>query len=148
MVIRSTWIAILVGGLVAAFIDIGAASLINSVNPMIILRAIAGGLLGPSSQQLGMPAAVLGFALQEAMGVIIAAIFVLASLRLTWMRRSWVAAGVAYGVVIFFVMNYVVVPLSAYHRFPSMRLKLLADLIAMVLFGMIISAAATKIVER
>jgi hypothetical protein len=45
-------------------------------------------------------------------------------------------------------MNYVVVPLSAYHRFPSMRLKLLADLIAMVLFGLIISAAATKIVER
>lgn len=46
-------LAILVGGLVAGTLDIGAASLINMIDPRVILRFIAGGLLGKAALQGG-----------------------------------------------------------------------------------------------
>lgn len=144
MVNRSLVNAILLGGLIAAFVDVGAASVIYGARPDIILRAIAGGVLGPGSQDVGTSATVLGFVLQELMGIIIAAIFVVASLKLTWMRRRWTLSGVAYGVVVFGVMNFVVVPLSALHRFPKMQPKLAFDFLAMLLFGLIIAWFAKR----
>lgn len=42
--------AILVAGLAAGTIDIGAAALINLANPILILHFIAGGLLGRPSK--------------------------------------------------------------------------------------------------
>ena len=42
-----------------------------------------------------------------------AALFVLASLALRFLGRRWMTAGAVYGVAIFFVMNYAVLPLSA-----------------------------------
>jgi len=46
---RALLIAILWGGFVAGTIDIGAAALINRLSPVIILHAIASGLLGKAS---------------------------------------------------------------------------------------------------
>ncbi len=43
---------------------------------------------------------------------IIAAIYVIASRALPVLRRRWVICGIAYGVVAYFVMTFVVVPLS------------------------------------
>ena len=43
---KSIAVAILVGGLVAGTIDIGAAALISAMSPVRILKVVAGGLLG------------------------------------------------------------------------------------------------------
>jgi uncharacterized membrane protein YagU involved in acid resistance len=139
--------AILSGGLIASTIDIGAASLINWINPVIILHAIASGLLGKQSFQDGPWAAFLGLILQWGMGLLIAAIYVTAARRLAWMTRSWVKAGFAYGLMIYVVMNYIVVPLSAARPGWNFAIKVrlpqnAEDVVAMVVFGLIIAFAA------
>ncbi|HWU74888.1 MAG TPA: hypothetical protein VN043_00150 [Rhodanobacter sp.] len=135
----SSLAAILYGGLLAGSIDVGAASLINGISPMIILRAIASGLLGRAAFHGGVPIAMLGLVLQWAMSLLIAAIFVGAARRLGWMHGRWIAAGLAYGVVVFVVMEYVVVPLSAAMKPHFTMLSLLENVAAMCLFGLIVS---------
>jgi len=54
------WVAILCGGLVAGSLDVLAAALINGFDPLIILRAIASGLLGRAALQGGLPVAAPG----------------------------------------------------------------------------------------
>ena len=137
--------AILWGGLVAATLDIGAAVLISGRSFGFILQFIASGLLGKAAFEGGAAAVALGFALQELMGLIIAAIYVIASLKLSWLRRSWALWGVAYGAGIFAVMNYVVVPLSAVGRFPTFSAEsFVKNLVAMLLFGLIIAWFARR----
>jgi uncharacterized membrane protein YagU involved in acid resistance len=133
-------LAILLGGLVAGTIDIGAAALINIASPILILHFIAGGLLGKAALAGGTSAALLGLVLQWAMSLIIAALYVAAARWLPILRRRWIAGGLAYGIVIFFVMNYVVVPLSAWAKWPRFTAETFAaNVLAMLLFGLIIS---------
>ena len=138
-------LAILVGGLVAGTLDIGAAALINLIDPRVILRFIAGGVLGKAALQGGAAVAWLGLFLQWGMSLVIAAIFVLAALRLRWLTVRPVLAGLAYGVVVFVVMNYVVVPLSAWHRINHFTPASLAwNLLAMLVYGLIIAVCARR----
>ena len=135
--------AIAAGGLIAGTVDIGSACVINGLSPEVILRAIASGLLGAASFRDGVPAALAGLGLQWLMSLLIAAVFVAAARRLAWMRRSWIAAGAAYGVVVYLVMNFVVVPLSAAPFHPRFTpAKVVENLLAMVLFGLIVAGAA------
>ena len=138
---RSWLTPILLGGFIAGTIDIGAACLFNRVGVIIILQAIAGGILGRQSFRDGLPAAALGLALQWLMSILIAAIFVLASRwLLPWLNRHWLAAGLAYGVVVFLVMNFVVLPLSDLGRAPRFTASTFAEnLLAMLLFGGIVA---------
>lgn len=132
--------AILCGGLVAGTLDIGSASLINWLNPIVILHAIASGILGSASFLYGWHAALLGLILQWAMSLLIATIYVSAASRISWLKRQWVPAGVAYGIIIFVVMNYVIVPLSAAPFKPHFIIsKIIENLLAMILFGLIIA---------
>jgi hypothetical protein len=137
--------AILAGGFIAGTIDIFAASLISRFDPLLILRFVAGGVLGPAALQGGISASVLGLILQWAMSLLIAAIFVLAALRLRWLTTLPIVAGLAYGVVIYFVMNYVVVPLSAWHHVPAFKpVSFLENLAAMLVFGLIVAFCARR----
>ncbi|CAM5227260.1 hypothetical protein [Rhodanobacter lindaniclasticus] len=142
---RSAAAAIAWGGLVAGTIDIGAASLINGINPLVILRAIASGLLGRAAFAGGLPVSLLGLLLQWAMSLLIAAIFVLAARRMAWMRRRWVAAGLAYGAVVFVVMEFVVVPLSAAANPRFTAVSLVQNVLAMLLYGLIIAFFARRL---
>ena len=141
--------AILTGGLVAGTIDIGAAALINHLSPVVILHAIASGVLGKASFVGGASAAWLGLGLQWAMSLLIAAIFVVAAARTSWLRIRWPLAGLAYGVAIYVVMNYVVVPLSAASlRAPAAPLPIVLNLLAMLLFGLIVAFFARTVAAR
>ncbi len=136
--------ALLWGGLVAGTLDIGSASLINWISPVLILRSIASGLLGPASFHDGVSSAVLGLFLQWIMSILIAAIFVGVALRIRMLLRHWILAGLLYGGVVFVVMNYIVVPLSRAPFGPSdfTTGKIVENLLAMLLFGWIIAASA------
>jgi uncharacterized membrane protein YagU involved in acid resistance len=92
-----------------------------------------------------LPVSLLGLVLQWAMSLLIAAIFVLAAQRLAWMCRRWVAAGLAYGVVVFVVMEYVVVPLSAANNPHFTPVSLLENVLAMLLYGLIIAFFARRV---
>jgi hypothetical protein len=133
-------LAILLGGFVAGTIDIGAAALINIANPILILHFIAGGVRGQPALAGGTSIVLLGLALQWAMSLIIAALYVGAVRWLPILRRLWIVGGLAYGIVIFLVMNYVVVPLSAWAKWPRFTAETFAaNVLAMLLFGLIIS---------
>jgi hypothetical protein len=110
--------AILWGGILAGILDLSAAMVqyaLRGVSPVRIAQSIAAGLLGRDAFQGGAATAALGTALHFLIAFTAATVFYLASRRLPWMVRSAVPAGVAYGVAVYFFMNFVVVPLS---RFP------------------------------
>ena len=141
---RSIFFWIIVGGFIAATVDIGAAALINWLSPAIILRYIASGLVGSRALHLGTSGVVLGLLLQWLMGIIIAATFFLAALLVGRARLlssgRWVAAALAYGAVIF---HYNVMPLSAIHRVPHFTLiRGIENLLAMFLFAIIVALSA------
>jgi hypothetical protein len=138
--------AIVLAGLVAGTIDIAAASLINGRDPVFISQIIAGGLLGKAALTGGMQSAALGVALQWAMSIIIAAIFVTASSWIPALRQHWALAGVAFGVPVYFTMEYVVVPLSAWHRWPKFAVvPFCENMAAMMVFGLIVAFFASRI---
>lgn len=138
-------VPILLGGLIAGTLDIGAASLINSAKPTRILQAIASGLLGKSAFDGNWATVELGLVLQWTMSIIIASIFVVAVQWRPVLRRHWVKAGLVYGVVIFLVMNYVVLPLSAIGHPPRFRaVHFVEDILAMLLFGIVVAFFARE----
>ncbi|HEX3843188.1 MAG TPA: DUF4440 domain-containing protein [Steroidobacteraceae bacterium] len=140
--------AILVGGLVAGTVDIGAAALINQVSPVLIAHYIASGLLGRASFSLGAPAVYLGVVLQWAMSVLIAAIYWSVTARMPRLRARWWLGGLLAGAVIYLVMNFLVMPLSAapvtlHQVIAHLTLaKGAENLAAMVVFGWIIAFCA------
>ena len=142
-VVHSTAVAVVLGGAIAGVIDIGAASAINGfINPLAICKFIAGGLIGLKAARAGgMEIAALGLALQVGMGILIALIYNIGAMVLPALRRLWLPAGLAFGVGIYFVMEYAVVPLSMIGRSPALalNLSLLLNLLAMMLFGTIIA---------
>jgi uncharacterized membrane protein YagU involved in acid resistance len=143
-VIADFVVPILLGGLIAGTLDIGAACLINSTRPTRVLQAIASGLLGKSAFARDSTCE-LGLVLQWTMSIIIASIFVVAVQWKPLLQRHWVKAGLAYGVVVFFVMNYVVLPLSAIGHAPRLRIvHFMEDISAMLLFGVIIAFFARE----
>jgi hypothetical protein len=128
------------GGVIAGLIDIGSACLISHRSATYILHAIAGGLLAERSFAGGAETAFLGAVLQVVMGILIAVIFALIGIIVPILRRRWVVCGLAYGPVIFAVMNYVVMPLSAWHMVPTFSLgRMIANLVAMLLFGLVVA---------
>ena len=134
-------------GLVAGTIDIGAACTINQVGPVPILRFIASGLLGtPLAHEPWVYC--LGMVLQWLMSIIIAAIFVSAAVRIPALLRRWIAAGIAYGVVVYFVMTFVVVPLSRAKSGHVTWTSFAENLLAMIVFGLIVAYIAQRMQRK
>jgi hypothetical protein len=130
-------------GLIAGTIDIGAACTINMIGPGPILRFIASGLLGsPLPHETWVY--WLGLGLQWVMSIIIAGIFVIAADKLPVLLRRWIAAGIAYGIVVYFVMTFVVVPLSKAKAGHVTLTSFIENLLAMILFGLIVAYVARR----
>jgi len=143
-------LGIVVGGSIAGIVDIFAASAINRLGPGVILQAIASGLLGRASFQGGQLTVGLGLGLQLAMSLVIAAIYGLASTRLTVLVRRPISFGALFGVGVFIVMSFVVVPLSAavHPKHPPTLPFIVLNLAAMIVFGLIVAAAQSWAARR
>ena len=137
--------AALISGAIAGILDIGLAAGINLVSPVIVLKAIASGLLGPPAFSGGVGTITLGLLLQILMSVVIALIYVVAADRVAGFDHPW-AGGSFYGLIIFLVMNLVVVPLSAY-PYPTKITPywVLANLAAMIAFGTIVALVVRQV---
>jgi len=134
-------------GLIAGTIDIGAACTINMIGPGPILRFIASGLLGtPLPHETWVYC--LGMGLQWIMSIIIAAIFVIAATKIRTLWRRWIAAGIAYGIVVYFVMTFVVVPLSRAKSGHVTMSSFVENLLAMILFGLIVAYMAQRMAPK
>jgi hypothetical protein len=145
---RLAWLC--VGALVAGTFDIcyatGFSYLRSGVPPQRILHSVASGLLGAQAYQGGTRTAVLGLALHYVNAFLITTIFfVAAALRRALVRRP-VIVGVAYGAVVYAVMNYVIIPLSAIGVFPKPppAIWISGVLVHMFLIGVPIALAARR----
>ncbi|MGH8496781.1 MAG: DUF1440 domain-containing protein [Gammaproteobacteria bacterium] len=114
----SAWRAIVRGGLVAGVMDIAAAfvvyGLLYGISPVRILQSISSGLLGLPAYDGGPVTVVLGGLLHFSIMLVICAVYVLASRRLAFLTNRAVVSGVLYGIAVYLVMSFVVLPLSAY----------------------------------
>lgn len=137
--------AALVGGGVAGAIDIGYAIIANlaKVSPGVVLQSVASGLLGRSAFEGGTATAFLGLALHFLMTIAMAVIFILAARVSAPVRNNLIAAGLLYGCAIYFVMRWIVVPLS---RFPGdlRAIHLLELAFHAVGVGLVIALAARQ----
>ena len=143
--------AIFWGGLIAGTLDITYAivfSLLRSgTSPVRVLQSVASGVLGADSYNRGAASAALGLFFHFLIAFTAAAAYWAASRRLDLLVRAAVVCGVVYGVVIYVVMNYVVIPLSAFppRAGPRPLLALVTGLLVhMFLIGLPIALAARR----
>ncbi|HEY0947412.1 MAG TPA: hypothetical protein VGD81_19165 [Opitutaceae bacterium] len=109
--------AILWGGLLCGTLDALFAIVLwgtmRGVAPGRVLRAIAGGLLGPEAFQGGAGMTALGLALHFVIALGAAATFVSAARILPVLAKRPAISGALFGLAVYFFMNLVVLPLSA-----------------------------------
>jgi hypothetical protein len=110
--------AVVLGGLTVGALDILDAfvffGLRSGATPQRILQSIASGLIGrQAATQGGLQTAVLGAVLHFFIATMIALVYLLASRRWRVLTAKPIVCGILYGLVVYAVMNYVVVPLSA-----------------------------------
>jgi len=108
--------AVLLGTLTVGTLDALDAFIffgLRGVTPIRILQSIASGLLGRAAYHRGAQAALLGLLLHVfiAFGIVVTYV---AATRVTPVlaRRPWIF-GPLYGIAVYFVMNLLVLPLSA-----------------------------------
>jgi putative copper export protein len=108
---------VLAGGLVAGALDITYACVFWAIKAGVpaqrIFQSVAAGLLGADSFKGGRSTAILGLALHFFIATTMSLTYYLAARRLTVLARRPVPFGAAYGLLLYVIMNYVVVPLSA-----------------------------------
>ena len=107
--------AILAGGFMAATFDVFAAMLIYGVTASGVAKSIARGWFGAAAKTMEPIVDVIGLASHYGILLGAAAIFVFVSLRFPVLRqRAWIT-GPLFGICIYVVMHFVIVPLSAVH---------------------------------
>lgn len=148
----SPLLAILWGGLLCGVLDIAAAFIVYGamgVGPRSLLQGIASGLLGRSAFLYGAPTALLGFVLEFVIATGAAAVYVMAAGFFSFLtRRPWIA-GPLYGIIVYWFMQLVVLPLSRYgHPRFSLEPTLVGMAIHMVCVGPPIALAARRYADR
>lgn len=115
--------AIAIATLVAGTLDISYAivtSAMHGVAPIVIWQSVASGALGKSSYEGGLATAVLGGVFHYSIMACFALAYFLLSRRWPQLVERPFLYGPLYGIGVFVVMNYAVVPLSAightFHR--------------------------------
>lgn len=108
--------AAMYGGLIAGGLDITYAFIgygLLGVTPFRILHSVASGWLGKTAYEGGAATAALGLVSHLGIACVAAALYVFASRHWHVLVERPIPFGGLYGLAIFIVMNYVVVPLSA-----------------------------------
>src|ERR1700751_1949446 len=140
--------AIVWAGLIAGSMDITAAFIVYGffgATPLRILQGIAGGLLGPRAYEGGMATAALGLLCHFTIAFGAATVFFLISRKLPFLTRQFIAAGVLYGIAVYFFMGRVVIPLSRAHRNPfSLKMMIIGVIIHIFCVGLPISATIRR----
>jgi len=118
------WRWVLAGGIVAATLDLAyitsAFWFVRDVPGYRILQAIAGGLLGREAYQGGAATAWLGALLHYSIATAMVVAYYLVSRHWRVLVRKPLPYGIAYGVFLYYFMQWLVLPyLSAAYKPPS-----------------------------
>src|SRR6476469_7893589 len=139
--------AILAAGFVVGVLDISSAFVIwwqRGVGARRGLQGIAAGLLGANAFDGGWATAGLGIALHFFVAFVVASIFYLASRKIDFLTIHPVVSGVLYGIGVYIVMYWFVLPTA----FPTFRHRLWNELLAVVIHISLIGLPCALIVRR
>lgn len=151
---RILWASVLVGGLLVALGDFIFATTLwfswDAEGLKRVFQTIAVGVLGQASYEGGAQSAVLGAALHVLMATAFVAIYALVARRHTSLLSRPVVLGALYGVVLYVVMNFVVMPLSRVGRSPSFAHPdwIAYAVLAHMVFGVICVLFARRALRR
>jgi hypothetical protein len=139
---RGAFPAIFFAGLLAGVLDITAAFVTwapQGVPPVRILQGIASGLVGRQAFNEGTASAMLGGAIHFLIALSAAAVFYVASWKIDFTSRRPILAGVLYGVCVYVVMYWIVMPLAKMHPAHTLTPSIIAIVTHMVCVGLPIS---------
>ena len=139
--------AILTAGLVVGVLDISSAFVIwwqRGVGARRGLQGIAAGLLGAKSFDGGLVTASLGLALHFFVAFVVVSIFYLASREIEFLTIHPVVSGVLYGIGVYIVMYWFVLPMA----FPTFRHRVGNELLAIAIHISLIGLPCALIVRR
>jgi hypothetical protein len=139
--------AILTAGLVVGVLDISSAFVIwwqRGVGVQRGLQGIAAGLLGTKSFEGGMATSCLGLALHFFVAFVVVSVFYLASRKIPFLTKQPFVSGVLYGIGVYIVMYWFVLPTV----FPTFRHRLWNELLAVVIHISLIGLPCALIVRR
>ena len=137
------WLQVVLGGLLVAIGDTIFASTLWfgwSVPGLVkLFQTIAVGVLGKASFDGGVAAAGLGAGLHLFMATMFVVVYTLASQRVPALLRRPFVHGPLYGVVLYVVMNFVVMPLSRVDAHPTLQHSdwIILSILAHMVFGVI-----------
>jgi hypothetical protein len=136
---------ILYGGVVAGILDLLDAFVVFGylgVNKLRILQSIASGAFGAEAFKGGAATAAAGLAFHFLIALIVATVYHAAARKMRVLIERPFLCGLAYGVGAFLVMQYVVLPLSAY-RVRPLSWPLIANAVLIHAFGVGLPIALT-----
>ena len=139
--------AIVTAGLVVGVLDISSAFVIwwqRGVALQRGLQGIAAGLLGARSYEGGMATVGLGLALHFFVAFVVVSIFYLANRRIPFLTKQPLISGVFYGIGVYIVMYWLVLPTV----FSTFRHRLSNELLAVAIHICLIGLPTTFIVRR
>ncbi|HEY8411114.1 MAG TPA: hypothetical protein VIK76_06920 [Pyrinomonadaceae bacterium] len=144
---------VLAGGLVAGTFDITYACVFWAIKagarPTRIFQSVARGLLGPASFQGGAKTAALGLFLHYFIAITMSIFYYFAARKLTVLHKYPLRCGAVYGLGLFLVMTYIVVPLSRAGggASPGKLWVVLSILVHMFLIGVPIAFFTRRAIE-
>jgi len=148
---RPIWKPILVATLVSGTLDILLAMILTVALGREIpnmLRTVASGPF-PAAAQWGAAGALLGFLVHFALMAIMATALMLIVRRRPQLLDKPILAGIAYGLVTYFAMNWLVVPLRFGTPLPPKTLSIATQLFAhIVLVGIPMALIARRYLRR
>jgi hypothetical protein len=139
--------AIVTAGLVVGVLDISSAFVIwwqRGVALQHGLQGIAAGLLGTKSYRGAIATANLGLALHFFVAFVVVSIFYLASRKIRFLTRRPFASGVSYGIGVYIVMYWIVLPTA----FLTFRHRLSNELLELAIHICLIGLPTAFIVRR
>jgi hypothetical protein len=138
---------IVTAGLVVGVLDISSAFVIWWQRGVALrrgLQGIAAGLLGTKSYEGGIATAGLGLAIHFFVAFAVVSIFYLASRKIPLLIKQPFVAGVLYGIGVYIVMYWIVLPTA----FSTFRHRLANELLELAIHICLIGLPTAFIVRR
>lgn len=136
------------GGLICGAMDITAALVVYGHygrKPIPLLQGIAAGVLGPAALDGGLATALLGLFCHFFIAFSAATVYSTVSQWIPFLVENAVMSGVIYGVIVYFFMNRIVVPLSAARKYPfSFKMMVIGVVIHIVCVGLPIALSVRR----
>jgi len=107
------WGGVIVGTLQLVIQSFLVFSLLYKIPFISVMQYIASGALGDAAFAGGIATALLGVIFHYLISFVIAAVFIMSAARIPLLRRNAIVGSLLFGVAAWFVMDFIVTPLSA-----------------------------------